>query len=79
LTLAMVVIAPSLTLMKTCIYCSKNVTTNLTLELFLGVWPNEWTKTFLNDIVIFVLAVFLFWHYCTQKDDTNKRLIHQGT
>lgn len=45
-----------------------------TLRAFLGIWPNQWTKTFLNDIVIFVLAGLLFWHYCSQVDQATRKL-----
>jgi hypothetical protein len=30
---------------------------------FLGIWANQWTKTFLVDMVVFILAGLLFWHY----------------
>jgi hypothetical protein len=55
------------------------VTNNSNLEALLGIWADQWTKTFLVDIVVFVFAVLLFWHYGSQVEDTNKRLIHQGT
>ncbi len=70
LSLAMIIVAPVMTLMKMWIYCqftdTKNVN-NLTdrpdLRTALGVFPNQWTKTFLNDLLVLVLTGLLFWHY----------------
>jgi len=40
-----------------------NVKENETWMLALGVYQNDWSKTFINDIVVFVLSVLCVIHY----------------
>lgn len=73
LTLGMFVLAPVVTFMKTWIYCQFTDTKNIEMNpdvvdnvrALIGVWPDQWSKTFLNDMLVFVFAGLLFWHYCS--------------
>jgi hypothetical protein len=42
---------------------TKNLNGDLLLLYFLGVWPDQWSKTFLVDLVVFVTALPLTFYY----------------
>ena len=64
-TVFMVALCPILLLMKIWIYCQLTETKHLSsnMEMALGVFPNQWTKTFLNDILVLVFSGLLVLHY----------------
>ena len=75
----MVALCPILLFMKIWIYCqltdTKHLSTNM--EMALGVFPNQWTKTFLNDILVLVFSGLLVLHYVNQLKHAEARLTYK--
>jgi len=67
LTTFMIGFAICVIYMKVWIYCqftdTPHVNSNPTLQHGLGIWPGQWTKTFLNDLLVLLFASLLLWHY----------------
>ena len=70
LSVAIAVIAPSVTLMKAWVYCqfteTAHVNSNPELIKAIGIYQGQWTKTFLVDILVFVFAGLLITCYYFQ-------------
>jgi hypothetical protein len=49
------------------------VASNPKLLAALGVWHNQWTKTFLNDIIVFALSIPLVVLYYYTVKHTEKK------
>jgi hypothetical protein len=81
LVIFMGAISPVFLFLKSWIYCQFTITKNISLNLenFLGVFKNEFVRTFLVDMIVFTLSCLLFATYYSQMSQVKASTNNRGT
>lgn len=77
LTFLFIILSPCIILMKALIYCKFSIGSGW--EHILGIYENDWTSTFLQSILVFVLGLLMIWCYHYQLSQVNLREASKGT
>ncbi len=81
LVIFMSAISPVFIFLKSWIYCQFTATKNISvyLENFLGVFKDEFVRTFLVDIIVFTLSCLLVLTYYSQMSQVKATTNSRGT